>query len=214
MIGLLTKDGKSIVCGDEQRHRPLLSHVKSLLSHASPIIRDFQFSALAITKGWRRLKSITDAKVTAETMPGHEEPIGERIFFPWSEKASVFTKMDASSKVNIHGKLLRWSGKAKIKVDEDEGGAYGLFLYNARRPDPEEPWEEVTLAEIGFPGRASTDGAETTTSEESLGESTEDPTLNLPPITMTNKWRCAPGRGEGWWGLAHPSTISPQLPHS
>ena len=107
MIGLLTKDGKSIVCGDEQRHGPLLSHVKSLLSHASPKLRDFQFSALAITKGWRRLKSITDAKVTAETMPGHEEPIGERIFFPWSEKASVFTKMDASSKVNIHGKLLR-----------------------------------------------------------------------------------------------------------
>ena len=50
--------------------------------------------------------------------------------------------MDASSKVNIHGKLLKWDGKAKIKVDIGEGDAYGLYLHNVRSPSTEEAWEE------------------------------------------------------------------------
>ena len=106
MIGLLTQDKKSIVHEVTGRHKPFLILEKSLLAQASPELKDFQFSALAITKGWKRLRSITDAKATAVTMPDHEEPIGERLFFSWAEKANVLTKMDSSSKVNIHGKLF------------------------------------------------------------------------------------------------------------
>ena len=84
-------------------------------------------------------------------------------------------------------------------MDDGEGEAYGLFLFNARRPDPEEPWEEEALAELGFPGYAP-DGAASTTSEASEGESTVDPTLNLPPVVMIKKWVCAPSRGAGWCG--------------
>ena len=134
MIGLLTHDGKPIIRGVEERHKPLLSLVKSLLAHASPDIKDFLFSALVITKGWKRLRSITDEQVTAEAMPDHEEQVGERVSFPWAEKARAFTKMDASSKANMHGKLIRWSGSAKIKVDDGEGEAYGLFFFQRKAP--------------------------------------------------------------------------------
>ena len=205
-IGLLNQDGKSIIRGDEERHKPLVTLAEILIARASPEINDFKFTALAITKGWPRLKTITDADITAETLPGHTEPLGEKIFFPWSEKAYVFTKMDASSKVNIHGKLLRWDGKAKIKIDAGEGDAYGLYLYNVRRPSKDEAWEEEALSEMGFPDRSS-DDVIPTTSEESGAEDTVDPTINLDPIIMTKKWESPPPRGAGWWGQGPPLQV-------
>ena len=46
------------------------------------------------------------------------------------KKGSVMTRMDRSINTNIHGKVLWWDGKAKLKVEMGEGAIYGLFLYN------------------------------------------------------------------------------------
>ena len=152
------------------------------------------------------LRTITDAEKTAEHTPGYSEPIGDKIFFPWGGKANVFTKMGASSKINIHGKLLRWNGKADIRMDEGEGEAYGLYLFNARLPSVDEAWEEEALVEMGFPSR-SLDDTISTTSEESGAEDAEDPTLNLEPIKMTQKWKAPPPKGSGWWGRGTPLQV-------
>ena len=49
VVGLLTHDGLSIVRGDEAKHKPLVSLAEALISRASPEIKDFKFTALAIT---------------------------------------------------------------------------------------------------------------------------------------------------------------------
>ena len=63
----------------------------------------------------------------------------------------MMAKMDESSKLNIHGKLMRWNGKAEIKVDNGEGEVYIMYLHNVRNPSEEEAWEEEALVEMGFP---------------------------------------------------------------
>ena len=185
-IGLLTRDGISIVRGDEKRHKPLVDFAKALISRASPEILGFKLTALAVAKGWPRIRTITNSEKTAAYMPGHSEPIGDRLFFPWAEKASVMAKMDENSKFNIHGKLMRWNGTADIKVDSGDGDVYSIYLYNVRNPSEEETWEEEALEEMGFP-LATHDDTISTTSEESGVDETDDVTANLEPILMTKK---------------------------
>ena len=41
-------------------------------------------------------------------------------------------KMYESSNGNIHGTLMRWNGKAAIKVDSGDGDVYSIYLQNVR----------------------------------------------------------------------------------
>ena len=61
------------------------------------------------------------------------------------------TRMDRSIKTNIHGKVLRWDGPAKLKVTPGDGAIYGLYLYNVVTRRSESKWEEEKLSSFGFP---------------------------------------------------------------
>ena len=47
----------------------------------------------------------------------------------------------------------------------------------------------------------------TTTSEESAAEDEADPTIDLAPIVVTEKWTDPPSRGSGWWGRGPPLQV-------
>ena len=63
----------------------------------------------------------------------------------------MIARMDRSTKTNIHGKVLRWDGKAKLKVTPGERAIYGLYLYNVVTRRSESKWEEEELSSLGFP---------------------------------------------------------------
>ena len=105
----------------------------------------------------------------------------------WAEKGSVMTKMDFSAKTNIHGKIMRWDGKSKLKIDRGEGSVYGLFLYNVVSKRSKENWEDEELISLGFPP-PSHDDTVSTTSEESAAAEEADPTIDMVPVAVTDKW--------------------------
>ena len=89
--GLLVDEAGSIVTGDDEKHKLLVSTVASMVAKASPAMKDFRFTALAIVKGWYWLETITDHVKAAIEIPNHTEAQGERLLFAWAEKGSVMT---------------------------------------------------------------------------------------------------------------------------
>ena len=76
------------------------------------------------------------------------------------------TRMDRSTNINIHGNVLRWDGKAKLKVETGEGAIYGLYLYNVVTRRSDSKWEEEELISLGFPPPPQAEG-DSSASEDS-----------------------------------------------
>ena len=85
-LGLLQDEKGSVVKGSEEKYKALVSTITSLVKKSSPNLEGFHFSALAITKGWYWVESITDHVKTAECIQDHSEPQGERALITWVEK--------------------------------------------------------------------------------------------------------------------------------
>jgi len=86
-LGLMQDEKGSVVKGSEDRYKALIRTITSLVKKSSPTLEGFHFSALAITKGWYWVESITDHVKTAECIRGHSEPQGERALTPGRKKA-------------------------------------------------------------------------------------------------------------------------------
>ena len=205
-VGLLQDDKGSIVKGCEEKYKSLIKIVGSLVKKSSPSLPGFHFTALSITKGWHWTEVITDPDKIRGCIQDYVEPLGERAFITWAEKGSVMVRMDRSTKTNIHGKVLRWDGKAKLKVTPGTGSIYGLYLYNVVSRRSESRWEEEELSSLGFPPPPQAEG-ENSASEESTTTVEEDPTMDLEPVVVTKKWSEPPPRGSGWWGRGPPIQV-------
>ena len=115
-------------------------------------------------------------------------------------------KLDQSARTNIHGKWMRWSSVARIKVTREEGEVFGIHLYSVVKERSSEAWEETALTELGFPPASRSDTL-STTSEESGEDDGEDPTADLEPIIVTKGWLERPLLGSGWWGRGPPIQV-------
>ena len=80
-----------------------------------------------------------------------------------------------------------WDGKAKLKVEMSEGVIYGLYLYNVVARRSKSKWEEEELSSLGFPPPPQSEG-HLFSSEESTTTEEEDPTKDLEPVVVTEKW--------------------------
>ena len=94
-------------------------------------------------------------------------------------------KMDISAKKNIHGKIMRWNGKAKLKNDKGEGSVYGLFLYSVVAKRSKGNWEDEELTTLGIPPPSLDDTLPTTSEESATG------------VEVDPDYRYCSGRGDG-----------------
>ena len=114
-------DNKLSVEGYREKYEEPLRLIKKQLKTANPALSNFAYSNALLT---------TDVENASKNICA-EAAEGKRTLWVWSEDGVLWAKLDGSSWMNIHGKLLSWVGSAALNL-RSPGGAKTYIVYTYR----------------------------------------------------------------------------------